>query len=280
MSSLDCAFPAHNLRNQGACGYRGTKRTGVARRGLTLMELIVVLVVLVAIAGILLPILPSMLTRAEVATDATNHQEISKAIMTHESVYMRYPNGYDRCLTSSGTRPSYILDEGSTLTTMTPTATEASALASAGITSVFDFSDTTTSPTFDPYASTTATTISGSTALLSLTTAGQQRLNLPTGADYHYVVLGLGKRCDLFGRSALEPPTHFADKPSISPNIVYARYGAVFVVAVPGTTAGTPRVLSRAKFVRSVEFEDEGVGSGDGHIEEFWKIQDDAAQTP
>jgi prepilin-type N-terminal cleavage/methylation domain-containing protein len=42
------------------------------RRGLTLLELVVVLVILVALAGSLVPMLPGMLSRARVAEQSAN----------------------------------------------------------------------------------------------------------------------------------------------------------------------------------------------------------------
>ena len=53
--------------------------------GLTLMELVVVMVILIALAGILLPLFPSMWTRAHTSTAATNMSELSKAVQTYQA---------------------------------------------------------------------------------------------------------------------------------------------------------------------------------------------------
>ena len=55
------------------------------RRGLTLMELVVVMAILVALASILVPIFPSMLERAHRSTQATNASELTKAIQLYLS---------------------------------------------------------------------------------------------------------------------------------------------------------------------------------------------------
>src|SRR6266446_306962 len=76
------------------CGHQAAA-AGLRRRGLTLIELIVVLMVLVALAGILVPMLPSMLTRAHVAAHVTNVVEIAKAITTYQALNSGYPDQWD-----------------------------------------------------------------------------------------------------------------------------------------------------------------------------------------
>src|SRR5579862_6496570 len=71
------------------------KRTTRTRNGLTLMELIVVLMILVALAGIIIPMLPSMLTRAHVATHTTNVTEIAKLILTYQATHPGFPDQWD-----------------------------------------------------------------------------------------------------------------------------------------------------------------------------------------
>ena len=65
------------------------------RRGLTLMELVVVMVILIALAGILLPLFPSMLTRAHTSSTATNISEANKAVQLYYNMYSAYPNNLD-----------------------------------------------------------------------------------------------------------------------------------------------------------------------------------------
>src|SRR5208282_5533765 len=48
------------------------------RPGLTLIELIVVMMILIALAGLLIPMLPGMLTRAHTSTCSTNIGECDK----------------------------------------------------------------------------------------------------------------------------------------------------------------------------------------------------------
>jgi len=73
-----------------------------ARRGLTLIELVVVLVVLVALAGILIPLLPNMITRSHAASGAASMQEAAKAIQMYEALYFSQPDGWDSLVQADG----------------------------------------------------------------------------------------------------------------------------------------------------------------------------------
>src|SRR5437868_14511623 len=83
-----------------------TMRT--TRRGLTLMELVVVMAILVALAAILVPLFPNMLRRAHKATDATQSSEVSKAVQLYQSSYYGYPDNFDLLLDSAGAFPAYL----------------------------------------------------------------------------------------------------------------------------------------------------------------------------
>ena len=54
------------------------------RRGLTLMELVVVMFILMALAAIMVPLFPSMVERAHRASQATNESEITKAVQMYQ----------------------------------------------------------------------------------------------------------------------------------------------------------------------------------------------------
>src|SRR5438067_1586594 len=113
---------------------REVKR-GSARRGLTLIELIVVLVILVALAGILIPMLPNMLSRSHTATGATNNSEINKFVQTYEQLYQSYPTDLDN-LAGTGAPVDYLPggNVAGQITAGNLTAEQAKALTAAGIT--------------------------------------------------------------------------------------------------------------------------------------------------
>lgn len=252
------------------------RRPSLARRGLTLMELVVVMVILAALAGIVLPMLPGMTTRAHSSTSATNVGEVAKAIQTHQALYLSYPNNLDSLVSSSGTLVGYLPGAtGGDLTTTTLTAETLGALVDAGISTtaqmiatppapVGDFS-----PTFFPYGTDktvipTSTTLAVGTAVASLTGASANRLyGAPIGATY--AVFGLGGRTSMQGKSLQEAPVHFADKSGEAPHLAYSRYGAVFQL-----TDGSGSPLEAARMIGICAFHGDGVVSLNDHLSEYW----------
>ena len=250
-------------------------QTRPARRGLTLIELVVVMMILVALAGILVPMLPSMLTRAHVAAHTTNVTETSSQIMAYQAMNNAFPNNWDS-LTDGTTLISYMAggvlnptpgsggpggQAGGVFTAQAPTQAEVNALTAAGINSVFPQSTYTTAPgpadwagnPFDPtfanYATApnAPTTITTSTKLAYLTptntfwggTTGFQAQNYPGwSTTANYVALGIGERCTLIGRFALTPPVHFSDTQDASPAFSYGRFVAIFKVSDPNAPGG------------------------------------------
>jgi prepilin-type N-terminal cleavage/methylation domain-containing protein len=82
--------------------FRNRLSTEIRRQGLTLMELVVVLVILVAIAGILLPLLPRLLTKTHDAVTTTNISEVSKSMVGYLATNLSYPDMFDSLVDSSG----------------------------------------------------------------------------------------------------------------------------------------------------------------------------------
>lgn len=179
---------------------KGRTKPQGARNGLTLMELIIVLMVLVALAGIIIPMLPSMLTRAHVATHTTNVTEIDKLILAFQALNNAFPDNWDAMTDgttminymsggvldpiqvppspwSAGGAPGMANQAGGVFTSSNPTAAELSALQSAGIAHVYTMQATAGGtmwdgngfdPTFDYYTAApgTPTPIGTGTALV------------------------------------------------------------------------------------------------------------------
>jgi type II secretory pathway pseudopilin PulG len=160
-------------------------RSGSRRRGLTRVELLVVLTILIAVAGIVIPLLPNVLSRTQEATDATQITELARAIQAYQTAYGGYPQDFD-LLTDGTTGFPTLTTPTSTATTYLPVpttgpqagvplggyavagplvASELAALFNAGIQYVQPMTDATvsatgTSPanfqaTLNPYAATT-----------------------------------------------------------------------------------------------------------------------------
>jgi prepilin-type N-terminal cleavage/methylation domain-containing protein len=91
------------------------------RRGLTLIELVVVLTILIALAGLLVPMLPSMLTRAHTSSCSTNMGETTKAINLYQALYSGYPSTWDALTDGQGTLINYLAGSNSGTAPANPT---------------------------------------------------------------------------------------------------------------------------------------------------------------
>lgn len=274
------------------------------RRGLTLMELVVVMVILIALAGMLLPLFPNMLNRAHTTTSATSNVELSKAIMTYQGLYYAYPNRLDNLATGSGTlftmlpgsgsdagayatgaqTPAGVLTQAGNLTAAQLTAGTLAALNSVGITNVAQVveaagnSTGNWSPTFFPYAavpsSVNSTALAAGTPVATLGYQAIQNMGLSwngatgTGAYPTYVVLGAGDYSTMSGKTMDEAPVHFDDDPNYNPNNAYGRFGVLFQVTDVNGTA-----LPQAIYAGAVSFHpvsDGGAVGTDAHIQEYF----------
>jgi prepilin-type N-terminal cleavage/methylation domain-containing protein len=275
--------------------------SAVRRRGLTLVELVVVMAILVALAGIVIPLLPGLIGRAETSARATNHSEIFKWIQTYEATTSGYPYDFDSLIDQKlGTLASYVANSKTTpqFQMANLTANQVSALTGAGITSLQYMSNTTdtTLPltgqtgyyhnTFNPYPSADRSadrfTPTTSIQVVTLTNEGQRQLGLADNATLStgvYVVVGLGRRCSLVGTGIADAPTNFFDNFKLDPTQTgsYSRYGVVFQVngnaalnTGPVTATTTLTDFSRAKLVRVFRFGSSGLGSGDDAIGSYW----------
>ena len=65
------------------------------RKGLTLIELVVVMTILIALAGLLIPTFSAMLTRGHTSTCSTNIGEVCKALQQYQQLYGGYPSNMD-----------------------------------------------------------------------------------------------------------------------------------------------------------------------------------------
>jgi prepilin-type N-terminal cleavage/methylation domain-containing protein len=268
------------------------------RPGLTLIELIVVLMILVALAGMLIPLLPSMLTRAHVSAHTTNVVELAKAVSTYQSLNNGYPDQWDS-LTDGTNLVNYLpggaLDPqtppaggqaAGQLTGSTPTQAELTALNNAGITKVHlmvKSSGTTPwdgnafDPTFDYYSGqpNAPTTISTGTNLAFLDPANNAAAMTLLQSNYpswsttaRYVVLGIGPRCTLIGRGAVTCPVHFGDNPAISPENGYGRFCAIFKVSDTAAPGG----INNAVLVGIAPIHDVGLIGLDGEFQNWYQI--------
>jgi prepilin-type N-terminal cleavage/methylation domain-containing protein len=276
------------------------------RRGLTLIELLVVLMILIALAGLLAPMLPSMLTRAHDSTCATNITSTAQAIIQYQQLYSSYPNNFDAL--TDGTNminyfangaacpPQYLDPAGASagpgnleVQQLTLTAAEAAALTGVGITNLQAMVATPGTapgngnpfdPTFNYYSAalptTGAITIGTGTVfagmdptnagVASTTYARCVAMNLPVTG--RYIILGIGPRCSLIGKTVQTPPVHFADQPVINPEYGYMRFCAIFKIS-DSAVGGN---FTQAQLVGVAPIMDNGLGTVDDHLQSWYQL--------
>ena len=264
--------------------YLAAHRRPAARRGLTLIELVVVMAILAALAGILIPTLSGMLNRAHSSSSATNISEVAKLIQTYHTQYLGYPDNFDSLVTSTtGTQATYLLPQDVTaspdFTSVTLDDDLTESLHHAGIKNVTQMvekaANTTTgnyrwNPTFYPYAApiapqtTPATTpIAEGSVFLGLNGAAAAR-EFSAPATATYVMFGIGKYSTL-SRSMLDAPVHFGSEADSAPQMVYSRYLVVFQL-----TDADNVPLENAKMVGIGALHHGSVSSVGSHLNEYF----------
>jgi hypothetical protein len=251
-----------------------------------LLELLVVLTILVALAGILIPLLPNILGRSTTTIGATNVAEVDKHLHHFELLYKGYPNEFDALTDATGAAVAdYVPNNVGQLSILTLTAEQANALRTSGITSLAEMQpnqaafSATNDATFNPYTGPgNSIAIATGTKVVQVSEAAVEGLQgLVTddaahsgvnGADV-YVLVGLGRRCTMCGRTITEPPLRFADSLAENPTQVYARIGLVFRV----TRGGASPVLPRAVFVGAVEIGRNGITSVNSHLRDYYNLE-------
>jgi len=252
-----------------------------ARRGLTLLELVLVMAILIALAGILVPLFPNMIARASTSSGATNQNEITKIVQLFQALYRGYPNNLDGMTTTvvgvTGLA-SYVPDSTTTPTltaqTLTTQAGDLAALQAAGITQVCTMVESGAgapdwNPTFVPYAvdPPVPVPLAGATEVAYLTAAAATRLfaitpatSGPTSGYLTCVVLGLGRNSTANGTVIDDAPVAVSTTWADNPDTKYCRFGLVFQVE------DANGVLPTALFLGAVQFTENGVITLDDNL--------------
>lgn len=257
------------------------------RRGLTLLELVIVLTIIVAIAGVAVAMFPRLLTRAHVASCSANIPELLKAIQMYEAVSLDgYPDRVDT-LVVNGSLASY-LPNLSDITVGNLDEDEVESLHEAGIVEVTTMIDEPSPrgdwhPSFWPYESGNPgiVPLDDTTQVALLDADAAQRLGLASVGDERYVVFGLGSPCKMFGRTMNEAPVHFSDGISGNPNERYMRFVAIYQVGgytpaqgVQGEPDYVPeayQTLPRARLRAVAAIHPGGLEGLAGHAAEYWQ---------
>jgi len=261
-----------------------------SRRGLTLLELVVVLAILAAVAAILVPLLPNLLRRAHKATDATQTSELAKAVQLYQAAFFSYPDRLD-LLTDGSKFPSYVpTDSGSPFGGYVKAEAldpeDLAALHRAGINEVQPLAtDSTPSgfhPTLHPYDDTKGTLdVSGTGttgtkfAVLDTTKITNHLLESERESDptAKFVVFGVGPKCTLVGQGIQDAPTSVPQNKDMTPDSTYCRVGVVFKVAGKEVAR-----TERARFVAAVALEDDELEATEKDIIGYYEVSRDQRQ--
>lgn len=269
------------------------RRPSVRRPALTLMELVVVLSVLAALAAIVIPMFPNLLRRAHKTTDATQTQEISKAVQMYQGMYTSYPDEFD-LLTDGTNFPSYIPADGGPFGGFVSagklTAAEVAALRRVGISNVHKLATTLANvppqPTLDPYEAPYATSktpidTSLNFAILDPNTnslfqaggsaqsflANVRAANTVGGVEPRFVVFGVGSRCTMVGKVIQDAPTSIPQNKDFTPATLYSRVGVIFMVSGDEVTRS-----ERARFIAAVALEDDELELTEKDIVGYYQV--------
>ncbi len=229
------------------------------RRGFTMLELVVVLAILAVLAGLIISIMPSLMTRTHLAKCAATIAELNKVWMRSFAMNIRYPDYYDSLLDQQLNEPMYLprglrdqgrvdaLQEG-----------EVTALAAIGIRHLVDGSAGATN-TYDyaPFGA-LARTLTATAQVFTLDLSAHETAGNLLGLKRHlvrqadgtfadqrantrYVVFGIGSNCTAVGtgRQIQEAPVHFAASDEINPSTAYQRYLVVFSIVNNGNNRYT-----------------------------------------
>jgi Tfp pilus assembly protein PilE len=252
-------------------------QTNSPRRGLTLLELLVVLTILIALGGIVVASLPGLLERTQAATAAANVSEIDAAIrrglLTNQGTL---GNRFDSLVSTStsGQIANYV-GGSENFQVGSLSAREVEALAEIGITQLVPAREVSDNVTFDSHLEQEIDLgTEGKVCELNSEYAGvaMYRLwNIEPNAGLRYLVFGLGQRCTLVGGGAQavfkEAPIHFSEDAASNPKKMYSRY--LLVVEIDNTS----ELNSKARYVGTAIPHQTGLVGINEQLEEHYSGQ-------
>lgn len=220
------------------------------RRGLTLLELVVVMAILIVLAGILVPLLPGLLADAHFSSGATTIDELNKSVAAYEALNRSQPDGLDLLVDTTDLIPSYCSfahdpSFGAQFSVYSLTAEDVKSLNLAGIKNVYRMlvgTETGFHPTFNCTETASVPLANGMKAAQVDDTFVRERLGWGNPLDATYVVLGVGKRCTMIGAKRggiTEAPVKGSPDADHGPDKIYGRCGLVYRLDSTGKTAAS-----------------------------------------
>lgn len=247
------------------------------RRGLTLIELVVVLAILVALVGLVVSLFPGLVARASRSTTASSLQDVARAVQINYTTTLGYGSGFDSLLNSGGANVYSGLTAASSnqIARVTLSANDAAALNSAGISAVYHMTQVTGSnpdATFTVSITNSPVTIAASAPVAVLDATQASLLQsvrgsyVPRGTAV-YPVFGLNKYSTLVGPQGVmqDAPVRAGSTAIENPASSYQRYGLVFLVDDSG-----PNSTRSARFLGAVAFTAGGIQTAEGNLQGYY----------
>ncbi len=245
------------------------------RRGLTLIELVVVLAILVALVGLVVSLFPGLVARASRSTTAATLRDISRTVQIHYTTSLNYGSGYDSLVTTNGTAlysaiPANSLNQ---LTLAPLSSVDSQALSNLGITNLYHVAASAGDATFAVTQTSAPITVQNGTPVATLTsgTATQSIRDalsanyVSSGGTLTYVVMGLNKGSTLVGPNSVfqDAPVRSGASAGENPTSSYQRYGLVFLVDGPSSTR-------TARFLGAVAFTASGIQTAEANLQGYY----------
>lgn len=278
LTSVTCAASRHLTK-------KSAKR---ARRGLTLIELVIVIAILTVLGGLVVRTLPNMLKRTHLSKCSDTISSLNKSWGESFALNTKYPDRYDSLLASDGSAFTKLTPGLTALVSPTSlTTAETTALSSIGVRTVVDLNPAAVDVTYDsaPLGVARRSLASGG-QVAELTPPGSASGTTPIAVSWNanplklrrhiestdtvkYLVFGVGSNCTAIGAGKLlqEAPVHFGADDTINPSTVYQRYLAVFSLAT--NTKGEVT----ARFEAMAGNDTDGPSSAEDHIREYFEGQ-------
>lgn len=253
------------------------------RRGLTLIELVIVIAILTVLGGLVVQTFPSLMKRTHISKCSDTIAALNRTWGEAYALNMRYPDRCDSLLQADGSKFTKLQPTLSDLVTPTTlTAAEATALSKIGVRTVVDLDPSATDVTYDCAPLTAVKrplAAGGNVALLPLPLASSSsewnenplrlKRHLETTDTVKYVVFGIGQNCTAVGSGKLlqEAPTYFAESDLVNPTTTYQRYLAVYSIST--TTDGDVSAHFEAIAGNGIEVP----SSAEAHIREYYEAR-------
>lgn len=247
------------------------------RRGLTLIELVVVLAILVALVGLVVSLFPGLVARASRSTTASSLQDVARAVQINYTTTLSYGSGFDSLLNSGGgsVYSGLAVSSSNQIARVTLSQNDANALNSAGVGIVYHMTQTTgnsadatfnVSLTNSPVTVTTSTPIAVLDATQSALLQSVRGSYVPRGTAV-YPVFGLNKYSTLVGPQGVmqDAPVRAGSASTENPASTYQRYGLVFLIDDSG-----PSSTRTARFLGAVAFTASGIQTAEANLQGYY----------